>query len=117
VAFLFLLPAAVTLFFAWSVWFANKRPQISLRRLSAFRWGLILASAAYVLFLIAGYHLLLTLEPAVGVWLIGDWFGLALLALSIAGAIAGRGSGRILLLCWAALMFFGVLGITGAMIP
>lgn len=117
VALLFLLPAGVSLFFARSVWFANKRPQISFWRLSAFRWGLILASATYVLFLISGYQLFLTLEPAAGVWLVADWLGLALWISGIAGAIAGRGSGRVLLLCWAALMFCGLLGISGAIIP
>ena len=117
VVFLFLVPAAVSLLFTWFVWTANKRPAISAWRLATFRWGLFLASATYALFVISGYHLLRTLEPASGFWLMANWFGIGLWALSTLGAIFGRGSGRILLLCWAALTFCGVLGISSVMIP
>ena len=117
VAFLFLLPAVVLLLFAWFVWIGNKRPAISPWRLATFQRALILASLTYAMSVITGCHLLWTLEPARGAWLAANWLEMVTRLGAIAAAVAGRGSGRMLLLGWAVLNFVGVFAISLAMIP
>jgi hypothetical protein len=116
-AFTFLLPAAVLLFFSWCVWTANKRPVMAPWRALVFRWGLILASAAYALFLLVGYHLFRTPQPASGIWQFANWLGMALWVGGMSGAIYGRGSGRVLLLCASAVAFIGIAGISMSAMP
>jgi hypothetical protein len=114
---MFFLPAAVALFFAWSVWFANKRPIIAGWRLATFRWGLIAAVMATIAFSPGCVQELRTLEPAHGVLLIANWAGIVLWIIGLAGASTGKGWGRITLICWGILMFFGLFGVSSAMIP
>jgi hypothetical protein len=114
---LFLLPAAISLFFAWSVWVANKRPAIAMWRLTAFQWGLISALAAMAIFLPSCIHRIGTLEPDQGAWLIANWMGIAPWATGLAAAFAGKGWGRITLVLWSILIFLGVFGFDSAMIP
>ena len=61
---LFLLPAAISPFFAWSVWVANKRPAIATWRLTAFNWVLISSLATMAIFVPSCVHMMGTLEPA-----------------------------------------------------
>ncbi len=63
---MFFLPATIALFFAWSVWIANKRPTIASWRLATFRWDLIAAVMATVAFLPGCIQDLRTLEPGRG---------------------------------------------------
>ena|SRR5579862_8288687 len=114
---LFFLPAAISLFFAWSVWIANKRPTIAGWRLATFRWGLIAAVMAMIAFFPGSVQELRTLEPAHGVSLIANWAGLVLWMIGFAGALTGKGWGRITLVFWGILMFVGVFGISSVMIP
>ena len=114
---LFFLPAAISLFFAWSVWIANKRPTIAGWRLATFRWSLIAAVMAMIAFFPGSVQELRTLEPAHGVSLIANWAGLVLWMIGFAGALTGKGWGRITLVFWGILMFVGVFGISSVMIP
>ncbi len=88
---MFFLPATIGLFFAWSVWIANKRPTIASWRLATFRWGLITAVMATVAFFTSCIQDLRTLEPAHGVWLIANWAGIVLWMIGLAGALTGKG--------------------------
>jgi hypothetical protein len=114
---LFLLPAIISQFFAWSVWFGNKRPAVPNWRLLTFKWGLVSALAATVVFAVTCAHMLRTLENARGVWLIANWVGTVFWVGGLAGALTGRGWGRVTLFLWGILMFAGVFGISSAMIP
>ncbi len=114
---MFFLPATVALFFAWSVWVANKRPTIASWCLATFRWGLIAAVMATIAFLPGCVQDLRTLEPAHEVWLIANWAGIVLWMIGLAGALTGKGWGRITLVFWGVLMFVGVFGISSVMIP
>jgi hypothetical protein len=107
----YFLPASVLLYFAWSLWIANPRPEIAKWRLNTFRWGLILAPLAMSVEIPGGVHYIRTYGPP-------DWFlgtlnvlGLLLWVLSFAAAFAGKGKARGLLLCWAILAMFGLLGV------
>ncbi len=114
---LFFLPAAVALFFAWSVWIANKRPTIAGWRLVTVGWGLIAAVMAMIAFFPGCVHELRTLQPAHGFWLVVNWAGIVLWMIGLAGASTGKGWGRITLICWGMLMFVGLFGVSSAMIP
>lgn len=114
---LFFLPASISLFFAWSVWIANRRPAIAMWRLNTFRWGLVSASAATVILGLTSAHMLISLENARGAWLIPNWVGAVSWVTGLAGALTGRGWGRVTLLLWGTSIFLGVFGISLAMIP
>jgi hypothetical protein len=114
---LLFLPASVSLFFAWSVWIANKRPAISTWRLNTFRWGLISALVATVIFAFTCAHMFISLENSRGVWLIANWVGTIFWVAGLAGASTGRGWGKVTLFLWGILMFAGVFGVSSAMIP
>jgi hypothetical protein len=114
---IFFLPAVLSLFFAWSVWIANKRPAIAMWRLDAFKWGLISASLTTAIFTSSSIQRLRTLEPAQGVWLGANWVGIVLWVISLGAALTGKGWGRIILVLWGVLIFLGVFGIDSAMIP
>jgi hypothetical protein len=113
----FLLPAAISLYFAWSVWIGNKLPAIAKWRLFAFRWGLVSALAAMGIFSVTCAHMLGALENARGIWLVANWVGIVLWVTGFTGALAGTGRGRVTLFLWGILMFAGVFGISSAMIP
>ena len=114
---IFFLPATVSLFFAWSVWIANKRPAIAAWRLNTFKWGLISASSTTAVFFLSCVRMLKTLEPAHGIWLAVNWVGIVLWVASFAAALTGKLWGRICLVLWWVLIFLGVFGTDSAMIP
>ena|SRR5579863_2840733 len=115
--FVFFLPAVVSLYFAWSVWIANTRPAIAGWRRIAFQCGLIAALLTVALLGASSIDLVRTLRPAQGVWLLGNWFAAVLWVAALGAACAGKGWGRVLLLCWGILIFLGVFGLQSAMIP
>jgi len=116
-AFFFFLPAILCLVFVCFGWFANKRPSIKEWRITTFRWALILAPLATVLFFTSAVHLLLRLKPAQGSWLLFNYLAIALWALCLAAAFTGKGWGRALLIGWWILLFVGVFGAASATIP
>jgi hypothetical protein len=113
----FLLPAVILLAFAWSVWIANKRPMIQEWRLKAFRWGLLAASGSTAWFVVACLHLFSAGEPARGFWLFFNWVGILGWLFGFAASLAGKGSGRILLISSSIMLVLGVLGIASATTP
>jgi hypothetical protein len=113
----FFLPAAVSLFFAWSVWIANKRPAIATWRLATFKWGLISAPVTMAVFIPSCLHMIRTMEPARGVWLMANRLGIILWLAGFAAALTGRGWGRITLVLSGIFIFLGVFGIDLGMIP
>ena len=117
VTFLFLLPAIISLFFAWSVWIGNKRPAVSKWRLSMFKAGLIVAIVATATFFSSAAHYTMTQQIAEGIWLELNWTGAVLWLVCLAAALMGKGSGRILLLCWGIFLFVGICGLDLASIP
>jgi hypothetical protein len=116
-ALLFFLPAILCLVFVCCGWFANKRPSIKEWRISTFRWALILAPLATVLFFVSAVHLLVTFKPAQGPWLFFNYLAIALWALCLATAFTGKGWGRTLLIGWWILLFVGIFGADLATIP
>lgn len=114
---LFFLPATVSLYFAWSVWIANKRPAIATWRLNTFRWGLISALVTMAIFIPSCIHMIRTLEPAKGVWLMANRLGVLLWLAGLVFALTGKGWGRITLVLWGILIFLGVFATDSAMIP
>jgi hypothetical protein len=66
IVMVFFLPAAISLFFAWSVWISNKRPAIARWRLIAFRWGLVSAVMTTAVFAVTSVHMIRSLENATG---------------------------------------------------
>jgi hypothetical protein len=113
----FFLPATVSLFFAWSVWIANERPAIATWRLNAFNWGLICALVTVALLIPSSVHMIRTLEPAKGVWLMVNRLGILLWFAGLVAALTGKGWGRICLVLCGVFIFLGVFGIDSAMIP
>lgn len=100
--------ALIALFFAWSVWIANKRPEIATWRLASFKSGLILAPAAIVMLIPGSAHYLRTGTPAEGIWLVANWIGISLWVCVIVTALTGKGRARTLLVVWGILAFLGV---------
>jgi hypothetical protein len=87
----FLLPAIILLVFGWFGWFANKRPAIK--------------------------ESLLPARHTSGLWHLSVRLGAILWILSLAAALAGKGSGRMLLLGWGIFLFLGLFGIVVATTP
>jgi hypothetical protein len=117
ITYIFLLPAIALLLFAWFFWIGNKRPIMEAWRHQVFRYGLFSAALTTILFAVSGLHLLRTLEPAQGVWLLINWFGLFIWLSALAASLSGKGWARVLLFSWGILLFVGVFGITTAEIP
>lgn len=112
----FFLPAAISLYFAWSVWIGNDRPAIAPWRLVAFRCGLISAVAAMAVFIPSCWYMLQTLESARGIVLAANWVSVVLWIIGVAAALAGKGLGRLALALWGVLMILGLMGIVSARI-
>lgn|ERR1700722_1884911 len=113
----FLLPALITLSFAWAVWESNKRPSISVQRLSIFNFGLLASLICFAYFFVSSLQYVESLKPAAGIWLLMNRLTILLWFAGIASALAGKGLGRILLVCSGILLFLGVFGIDLAMKP
>ena len=116
-ALLFFLPAILCLVFVCCGWFANKRPSIKEWRILIFRWALIFAPLATILFFTSAVHLLVRQKPAQGPWLFFNYFAIALWGLCLAAAFTGKSWGRALLISWGILLFVGVVGADLATIP
>ena len=109
-SFILLLPAVMSLFFAWALWLDKKHLEKRCGRAQSFRWALFAATVATVLICIDGARFVDTQAPATGFFLVGNWTALVLWVLGIIGAFTGRGGSRVSLACWAVLLFFGVCG-------
>jgi hypothetical protein len=116
-AVVFYLPSAVSLYFAWSVWTSNRRPAIAKWRPGLFKWGLISASLTMILIVPSSVSMIRTLERAHGYWLVANWLALLLWLFGLTAAITGKGSSRVVLLCWVLFTFFGLIAVDSAMIP
>jgi hypothetical protein len=115
VIFLF-LPALISLFMAWALWFANTRPSIPRWRLSMFRWGLVSAMLAMLLLCSSFPHYVRTSMPAQGLWLVAFWAATVCWVFGFTAAMMGKGSGRIALACWGIFTFLGAFAINLSMI-
>jgi hypothetical protein len=116
-SFFFFLPAILCLVLVCCGWFANKRPSIKEWRIVIFRWALIFALLATILFFASAVHLLARLKPAQGPWLFFNYLAIALWGLCLAAAFTGKSWGRALLISWGILLFVGVVGADLATIP
>jgi hypothetical protein len=105
-----LLPAVMSLFFAWALWLDKKHLEKTQWRARAFRLSMVAATAATVLTSIDGARFVDTQLPATGFFLVGNWAALLLWLLALLGAFAGRGGRRVSLLCSSVFLFVGVYG-------
>jgi hypothetical protein len=103
------LPAAALLFFAWSVWSSNKRPQTAEWRIAAFKFGLACVPVSMALLAPGGAHYLKAWGPPNLVFTIANWLGLLLWAFGVVAALIGTGRARWLLFSSGVLEMLGVL--------
>jgi hypothetical protein len=113
---MYLLPAIITLFFAWATW-ADRKYVISDRRRRAFISGLFSTSVAIFLLLPACSHLIETGGTGNGWFVVSARLGALCWAVGLTAALAGKGAARILLFSSGLLLFLGVFGIAVATTP
>jgi hypothetical protein len=116
-ATLLLLPAAVALACASYVWSPSKYPELPAWRVKSFRWSRTFAWLATAFFLIASVDQIKTRQILPGFWSFVNDCAALLALLGIAGAFAGRGWGRVLMLGWGLLLVVGMLAVVATTIP
>lgn len=97
----FFAPAAILLFFAWSVWTGTKRPHVAAWRLRLYRAALICATLTMLLLAPASAYYLDTLRVASGARAAMNHVGALLWFFCFAAAFSVRGRPRLLLSGWA----------------
>ena len=104
----YFLPATITFVFAWFMWIANVRPEITRWRVDAFKWSLVCSPICMALFAPGMIHRLATFTPSSRVLLIANWLGLPLWLSGFTTALLGKGPTRAILFFSYALLFLGV---------
>ncbi len=112
----FFLPAAISLYFAWSIWIVEDRQAIPPWRRAAFQCGLVSAVFAMALFVPSCWYMLGTRDTVRGVELAANWASVGLWFIGLATAFAGQKWARASLALWGVLMVLGLVGIVSARI-
>ncbi len=112
----FFLPAAISLYFAWSAWIGNGQAEIARWRRIAFQCGLVSAVFAMAVFIPSCWYMLGTWETVRGLQKAANWVSVALWFIGLAAAFAGQKWARISLALWGLLMVLGLMGIVSARI-